>query len=846
MADDTARRRRMGGLLPDEVQDMVPVSFQSGLLPDWLAQGQRDAAGNTGAYADGVRPGGRLAGDLVRSGVSATASALDPFNVPSAVVGTVAPKTRDAWRQYQALDPVASLVGGAASGIGAYGAGANAVLKAAPGLLPQIGFGAAASTASDAIDEAAGKPGSVNAGTALKALFGGGSALPLATQAKILGAGAAATGAAAGAGALFPERVAAETTAPKPADGVEPSTYDRVSQGVSDLLSSFRGKDFTPMNKDEFEAQYRAKYPPPPRLKYATEGEAVEAARAARQKGIDPSAVTAGNKALERAAADARDQYRRDRAAYDAEVKAYHEQLPGRINSAYQNHVNALKDAETRSYDKPFAERNPGIATAGTVGAGGLAALLYGRRAGANNATLAAVQQKIAGGPLPTEVAGLLQQEARLANGTAVLPYLGLGAAGAGLAKTAGDITDATVAPPESKAAELARSKWIPYDKQGQFNPEGLIANAKELTLRGGFAAALPGLLKVPLRPSSQADVTAQVRGGKLPDPDVAANDAVRMKELAAIDREFLGEHVPADLQTHVLRASQARNARGVADAAQQPLSETEKTAFRQMIGDRTGRLPPRQEQGLLPTSEASANPMTRSGSVEDLTPLTKSTPDVASAQSAQTLNNPATLSADDAHTALMALLRAKTKRNTEATREVARSDTAFDPRLRPSMPTDATDRVRVGDLMPLGPGDTMPASHQPESRMALNDLIDRLGNSANRNHGFEKTRSTFKGEPAENPAFRAANVLNDEWAATGRLRIPTRELAKRIEGSLAEFDTLKGDKNGRFTPGNRERILHQIMGKGHTLALPMTAGATGAALLRQYGIMPSDDELRY
>ncbi len=143
---------------------------------------------------------------------SMAASAADPLGIPSALLGTVAPGARDAWRQYQgAAGAGPQIAGSLLGGLGA----ANAMFRGGQALgrmaAPFLGIGEAAGTtagavgagaatgAAPAIDYAAGAPGASgrNAmlGLATGAAFPAGQALgAVVRQNPAAAAGVAATG----------------------------------------------------------------------------------------------------------------------------------------------------------------------------------------------------------------------------------------------------------------------------------------------------------------------------------------------------------------------------------------------------------------------------------------------------------------------------------------------------------------------------------------------------------------------------------------------------------------------------------------------------------------------------
>ena len=121
---------------------------------------------------------------------SLAASAVDPFNIPSSLLGLVAPQTRDAWRSAQKESPSGGFVGSMLSGGGAYNAASKALTAAKAGLTSQVALGAGSGAGSDAIDAAAGEK--VDPRHALaKALIGGGLAAPMRYAVPTVAGGAA-------------------------------------------------------------------------------------------------------------------------------------------------------------------------------------------------------------------------------------------------------------------------------------------------------------------------------------------------------------------------------------------------------------------------------------------------------------------------------------------------------------------------------------------------------------------------------------------------------------------------------------------------------------------------------
>jgi hypothetical protein len=140
----------------------MPPSTMYGLDPS------EDMSGGTGPDYEGGRKFLNLLGVT-------GAAAADPFGIPSAALGMVVPGARDAWRSYQASDPVAATVGGMAGGFGA----AGAAFRGVRGLGDAVGRGAALGAGSDVLDAGAGVPNAIGPGTAFKATLGGSMSLPM-------------------------------------------------------------------------------------------------------------------------------------------------------------------------------------------------------------------------------------------------------------------------------------------------------------------------------------------------------------------------------------------------------------------------------------------------------------------------------------------------------------------------------------------------------------------------------------------------------------------------------------------------------------------------------------------
>lgn len=122
------------------------------------------------------------------------ASAADPFGIPSAALGMAYPGARDAWRGYQASEPVAAMAGGLAGGVGA----AGMAFRGVRGMADAVGRGVALGAGSDAIDAGAGVPNAINSGTLTKVAMGGGMSLPLRYAAPLAGTVVAANSLAPG------------------------------------------------------------------------------------------------------------------------------------------------------------------------------------------------------------------------------------------------------------------------------------------------------------------------------------------------------------------------------------------------------------------------------------------------------------------------------------------------------------------------------------------------------------------------------------------------------------------------------------------------------------------------
>lgn len=267
------------------------------------------------------------------------ASALDPLNIPSALVGTVSPKARDAWREAQsAAGPVPQMVGGMAGGAMAV---PRILAAAGGGLKGALALGGAAGS-SDVVDEAGGGvEGAMGGKTLAKALLSGASALPLRAAAPVAAAG----------GTMLAQ-----------------SGEDAQAQGIDRAAIARRMQSMTPDQIKEFQAANGIAVDG--RAGNETIGKALELeiARAGRNSAeAEQGRIRASGEAdAAREAARIRAQGEADAAKEAARIKAQTE-AEGMRNEA----ASRLKASDAR---RPFLERNPEYSTYAPWAAGAAAA----------------------------------------------------------------------------------------------------------------------------------------------------------------------------------------------------------------------------------------------------------------------------------------------------------------------------------------------------------------------------------------------------------------------------------------------------------------------------------------
>lgn len=415
--------------------------------------------------------------------LSFLAGAADPFGIPSAVTGLVSPEARDAWRGRQAVDPELATVAGALTSIPTGLAG----LAAVPSTMGRFLMGGWMGGGSDVIDAASGKEGAINQGTAAKTALGAAGSLPVATLAKLSG-GAAGTGAAAvGLGALFPERVAADDGSPK-------------EKGALDtIISSFRGKDFTPPSKEEFAAAFN-KRNPRPRQPTSLEDYVAAESEKARQAVLakKPGWIRGAENSAKSAAAQAKSTYATVSQKYDEAVKKWNANL----NAEYEDVVGKARDAQAAHNDLPFAQRNPAAsAIGGFVAPIAAAALTHGRMQANRTKEIARLSDDVASGALPPTQQAISEEQLKaLLNSvpkdivgqtkeriTSAVPAIALGS----LAKVGEDTYDFRSMPEGSGAKANVVHQYT--------TPEGIAKTAIGYGMRAAApigATTVTGLLK--------------------------------------------------------------------------------------------------------------------------------------------------------------------------------------------------------------------------------------------------------------------------------------------------------------------------------------------------------------
>ena len=469
----------------------------------------------------GQRPDQRLAPDAERKLLSLGAGLVDPLNIPSAVTGLVSPETRDAWRGVQAEHPGMAAVGGAASAL---------PLAIAGGLVPttlgkMLSAGGLA-TASDFIDEASGKEGSVGKGTAAKAVLSQIGVAPAGAVIKGAGGTTAAAATGLGAGALFPERVSADDGSEKPK-----SVMDQV-------VSSFRGKDFTPPTREEFMARYAKSVPrpagPPTQQEYVSqvENEARKASLSA-----NPKAVTSADRAAERARARALNDYPSAVKQAEAAQTAW----DTRFETEYDKVGQDAKKRESAYYEQPFSARNPIISgVGGYVIPAAVAAGTFGKMRAQRGGKIDQLADEISGGALspsaealkttelaalrdsvPKGIVGDLAERAR---------YAAPGIAISGTERVGEDIYDRMATPVGSGARNRVVNRYT--------DPKEIPGTIIDYALRSGLPFAATGVAGLPMRPDKIARADALVNTeGRLAEAAKIAERNAGMRQIDEADQ---------------------------------------------------------------------------------------------------------------------------------------------------------------------------------------------------------------------------------------------------------------------------------------------------------------------
>ena len=463
------------------------------------------------------RPNQRLAADADRKLMSMGAGFVDPLSIPSAVTGLVSPETRDAWRGVQAEHPGMAMAGGIASSL---------PLAIAGGLVPttlgkMLSAGGLA-TASDFIDEASGKEGSVGKGTAVKAVLSQLGVAPAGMVIKGAGGTTAAAATGLGAGALFPERVSAD-------DGSEKS-----KSVMDQVVSSFRGKDFTPPSREEFMTRYAKAVPrpqgPPTQQEYVSqvENEARNASLSA-----NPKAVTSADRAAERARARALSDY----PSAVKQAEAAQTSWDTRFETEYDKLGQDTKKRESEYYEQSFSARNPIVSgLGGYIIPAAVAAGTFGKMRAQRSGRFDSLSDEIAGGglssssealktaelaalrdSLPKGIVGDLAERAR---------YAAPGIAISGTERVGEDIYDRIATPVGSGARNRVVNRYT--------DPKEIPGTIIDYGLRAGLPFAATGIAGLPMRPDKIARTNALLNTeGRLAE---AAKIAERNAGLRQID----------------------------------------------------------------------------------------------------------------------------------------------------------------------------------------------------------------------------------------------------------------------------------------------------------------------
>lgn len=309
----------------------------------------------------------------------------------------------------------------------------------------------------------------------------------------------------------------------------QPTALDRA-------LSLFAGPDFRPPSREAFSASYARNNPPPrppPNL-----DEYVAAAGASVRN--SPSPPGAGPRAMEAAVRNAE---ARARQLYPSVMQSYEGQRrawQGREDAAYAQIIKEAGDRARAHYDKPFAERNAGVAaTAGYVLPAILAATTYGRMSARRARDISRLTDDISGGKLdatsqvaaerqlrttmndmPTGLLGDLAERAR---------YAAPAVAMSGVVKGGEDIFDRTMLPEGSGARDRVAARYTDLDQ--------IPGTIVDYGLRAGLPFAATGMAGLSSRTRVRPSETARARTAL--DAEGVERDARRIVERRAALRDI-------------------------------------------------------------------------------------------------------------------------------------------------------------------------------------------------------------------------------------------------------------------------------------------------------------------
>lgn len=483
-ADDGAEAKG-GGAVPDAAV-AADMAERGARAPKMLAPlSNFDDAGHYNGprmYPDGQEPH-TLLRDLAVGGKSAILSALDPGGVSSGIAGMVGGDgVRDAIRAERDEVPdmaaVGGLVGGSA-GIKALGAGAKA----------------------------------------------------LANSPKVLASGAAAAG-------MAPTEARGGEAAPAAAPDKR-ELFDKIvdlvksagtsaAEGIGSLMG---GDKFDPGTRDA----YRAKNMPPRRSEVDFINEQIRNMEGSDSYKAELAKGGTGPKTAKlRAEAEARG--RNLFASYDPASDL------AEVDAKYDAHKTEMDNRREAERSKTFAQRNPGVAAAGMIVPALMAAAKYRGFVNSRTDAAAELESRIASAASPSAAAGL-RAEQRALNipekmGDSIaekVPYALAGAAGAGVAKGAGDIVD--IVGPDGGAKDKVRDQYTTLP--------GLARTGADFIVRGALPAAMMAAAPLYSRSPGAADL-AKVRtaGGSVDEAQKMQETAAKMRAIDLADAESKANQV--------------------------------------------------------------------------------------------------------------------------------------------------------------------------------------------------------------------------------------------------------------------------------------------------------------